>query len=381
MHKVVFVTPGAYPVPSPSGGSVERVVEKIVPLLQPSIEARIYGRKGLGLSSRGLLHGVVCERFPVRSPAGYWSRVTERIRDYRPDLIQVENRPRMVLRMRKEFPRARIWMNLHSNTFLIKPYMKDSRTLTASVKAADRIIVNSRFLRDFVIRKAPQAADKIGIVNPGVDPGRFCLPYGDLEREARGWCDRRIVLYMGRLIPLKGVHHLLAALPELIRRVPNVLVVIVGSPFYGSSRTTAYSRELRRMAKRYSSYVHFHPYVPYDEVPLWYSLADVTVVPSVRREAFGLVNVEAMAAGLPVVATRIGGMPEIIQDGITGFLIPVERAPIELADRLSLLLNQEELRQEMGRRGQERVREQFTWEHSAASWLKEWSEFLAGHDS
>jgi Glycosyltransferase len=378
LYKVAFVTPGAYPVPSPRGGSVERVVEKIVPLLQPAIEARIYGRKGLGLHSRGKLNGVMCERFTMKSRAEYWNKVIAGLRSYRPELIQVENRPKMVLRMRREFPRANIWLNLHSNTFLIKPYLRDNQTLLASVRAADRIIVNSCFLKDFVVRKAPQAAGKIGVVYPGVDPSRFFWPNGAAERELRGWRDRRVVLYVGRLIPLKGVHHLLAALPELIKRVPNVLVVIVGSPFYGSARTTEYSRKLRRMAKPYSPHVHFHHYVPYGEVPLWYSMADVSVVPSTRREAFGLVNVEAMAAGLPVVATRIGGIPEIVQDGTTGFLIDAKNAPAELADRLALLLNHEEIRLELGRRGQERVRQQFTWEHSAASWLQEWHAFLAG---
>ncbi|THF73349.1 glycosyltransferase family 4 protein [Cohnella fermenti] len=378
MHKVAFVTPGAYPVPSPNGGSVERVVEKLVPLLQPAIEARIFGRGGARLRPLGRLNGVVCERLPMASRGAYMNRVVRRLRAWRPDLIEVENRPKTILRLRREFPRANLWLHLHSNTFLLRPYLNDKRTLLASVRAADRIIVNSRFLREFVVRQAPEAAGKIGIVHPGVEPERFLLPHREVGRAQRGWCDRRIVLYMGRLIPLKGVHHLLKALPELVRRVPNVLVVIVGSPFYGSGRMTEYSRKLRRMAKPYAAHVHFQSYVPYDEVPEWYALADVAVVPSVRREAFGLVNVEAMAAGLPVVATRIGGMPEIVQDGNTGFLIDAANAPAELADRLSLLLANEALRAEMGRRGQARVCEQFMWQHSAAGWLREWNGFWGG---
>jgi spore coat protein SA len=99
-------------------------------------------------------------------------------------------------------------------------------------------------------------------------------------------------------------------------------------------------------------------------------MADVVVVPSAEREAFGLVNAEAMAAGVPVVATRAGGIPEIVVDGQTGYLVDPKRPAPELKDRVLAVLTDDALRREMGERGRERVREHFTWDRSAAGWLE-----------
>ena len=101
--------------------------------------------------------------------------------------------------------------------------------------------------------RMPEAEPKLRVVHIGVDTDRFPSRWEsegadrrELLRQQRGWEGRDVVLFMGRIIPIKGVHWLLQILPELIERHPSVLLVIVGSPFYGSHRTTAYSRSLQR---------------------------------------------------------------------------------------------------------------------------------------
>lgn len=346
-------------------------MENFVPLLADNLEVRIYGRTAKGLPRRGMLHGARCERVRAPGRRAYLSGVVAGLRVYRPQLIEVENRPRMVPLLKRKFPGARVWLHLHSNTFISGKAISP-RELQECLGAADRILVNSFFLKADVERRSPRVASKLGVVYPGVDPARFGRPtVRETIRSAHGWQHRQIVLFAGRLIPLKGVHHLIAALPALIRRHPNVLLVIVGSPFYGSSRTSAYSRKLLRMARPWRRYVHFEPYASHDQMPAWFSMADVAVVPSVRREAFGLVNVEAMASGLPVVACRVGGMTEIVEDGVTGFLVDPRRLDAELPARISLLLEDEALRTRMGALGRERVVERFTWRHTAERWLAE----------
>lgn len=95
----------------------------------------------------------------------------------------------------------------------------------------------------------------------------------------------------------------------------------------------------------------------------------MAIVPSGQREAFGLVNVEAMATGLPVVATRAGGMKEIVRDGVTGYLISQQNLESELKAKLHALLESSELRASMGKKSRERVERNFTWQHTGRSWM------------
>ncbi|WP_256759860.1 glycosyltransferase family 4 protein [Cohnella sp. WQ 127256] len=378
MLTAAFVTPGAYPIPSSMGGSVERVVEKVVPELQPHVNARIYGRVGKRLAARGSLNGIPIERFSGTNKARYFKLVCGRLAKFRPDVIQVENRPLWVPRLKRSFPHSRIGLNLHSTTFINAPYMSRLHRKRCLL-AADYIQVNSEYLRAYVQKQVPEVAGKIKVNHLGVDVVRFAgrsTPDGARMREElrvkRGWGTRPIVLYVGRLVPQKGVHHLLATLPALIAKAPDVLVVIVGSALYGSHRKTGYVRRLHKQAKRWREHVHFEPYVPHFEIPNWFAMADMAVVPSVGREAFGLVNLEAMAAELPVIATKAGGLREIVVDGSTGFLISSESPIIvsELAARIGFLLDNEVVRMEMGRNGRARVLNHFLWQHTAERWVR-----------
>jgi len=375
LTRVAFVTPGSFVIPSPGASSVERVVEYLVPRLdRQRFEPRIYGRTGRGLTRTGSHGGVRIERFPAADKRAYVRAVGKAMRKFRPHLIQVENRPLYVLRLRRLFPRATIWLSLQSKTFIGRRYIRKA-DLRRSLAAADRVLVNSDWLRRTVAKRVPEAAGKLRVVHLGVDLERF-RPIWDERRaerrrrlrEARGWTERTVVLYIGRLIPRKGVHHLLAILPELAAKHPDVLLVVVGSPFYGSHRETPYSRRLKRMARAMKRHVTFVPYVPYPKVPDWFLAADIAVVPSKPGEAFGLVNVEAMASGLPVVASRVGGIVEVVEDGVTGYLVDPANLETELFARIGELVRDPELRRRMGEAGRRRVEEQFTWDRTAENW-------------
>lgn len=374
--KVAIVTPGSFPIPSSGSSSVERVVEKFAPLLKPYAEPRVYGKLSKRLPRHGQFNGVVCERFPAGNKQRYIQEVALAVKRFSPHIIDVENRPQYVLTMKRMNPGKRVWLYLHSSTFIAPAYISPGK-LHKCLQAADKIIVNSEFLRRIVVSKAPEVAAKLRVVYPGVDTVRFPSQYseeGAAKRESlrqkRGLSGKKVVLFIGRLIPLKGVHHLLNIVPQLAKSHPELVVIIVGSPFYGSHRKTAYARKLERIGRKSPGHVRFVPYVPHSKVPDWMLVADVAVVPSGQREAFGLVNVEAMSCGVPVVATRAGGMKEIIRNGETGYLVNQVHIESELKGRLNLLLSDKQLRQKLGRRSRERVEQTFTWQHTADRWVK-----------
>ncbi|RAV01299.1 glycosyltransferase family 4 protein [Paenibacillus sp. YN15] len=371
--KIALVSPGSFIIPSGVSSSVEQVMEELANRIGLSTDCTVYGIRAPGVPGREI-------RGPVRylRPSGrknYLSAVIKSLRRESYDLIQVDNRPRMARAVKKALPGKRVWLALHSLTFVSRRHI-GRQELADCFRHVERILVNSRYLEEEIARLVPEAALKLQVLYPGVNTGLF-LPRWDGEgarlREEKlrvmGYGGKRIILYAGRLREIKGVHHLLEAMPRLAAQFPDAVLLVVGGAFYGSGRTTGYVRKLHRMARSLPRNVRFVPYVPHERMPEWFRLADVAVVPSPRREAFGLVNVEAMASGVPVVAADSGGMREIILHGETGYLVPVESLSEGIADAVGRLLADQGLARRMGERAAVRVREQFTWEGTAALWL------------
>ena len=177
-------------------------------------------------------------------------------------------------------------------------------------------------------------------------------------RESRGvGPEVPVIGFVGRLCPGKGVETLLEAAALLRPRWPDFRLFILGD----GPGINNYVTSLELMAARLDlgPNVHFFGYV--DHAAAACAAFDVQVVCS-RAEPFGLVTVEAMAQGVPVAVTNSGGSPEIVRDGVEGFLVEPGDAGA-LARRLDCLLDSPGLRREMGRRGRERVRRHFTLDH------------------
>jgi D-inositol-3-phosphate glycosyltransferase len=166
--------------------------------------------------------------------------------------------------------------------------------------------------------------------------------------------DVPVLLWVGRLEKLKGVEILVDAVAELDRC--DITLLIVG----GDERAAEIRNELEAQAAAagIAANVRFEGAVAHDSLPEYYSAADICVVPS-YYESFGLVAVEAMACGTPVVASRVGGLVSTVIDGVTGYLIPW-RCPGPFAEKLEVLLENPELRANFSRAAQRSV-ERFRW--------------------
>jgi glycosyltransferase involved in cell wall biosynthesis len=198
---------------------------------------------------------------------------------------------------------------------------------------AAAIVCVSDFLATQIRERLPASLhEKVRTVRNGVDTAMFGVP-----REPRQ--DHLRVVFVGRVIPAKGVHVLLDAVREIGRR--DVEVTIIGRPgFDGSAPLDAYERRLRRTAASLPGPVRFASFVPRTELPLLLASADVSVVPSIWPEPFSLTALESMAAGAVVVASDVGGIPEALNDG--GTLVPADDAGA-LAEVLEGLANEPSL--------------------------------------
>lgn len=167
--------------------------------------------------------------------------------------------------------------------------------------------------------------------------------------------NEKIILYVGRLEPVKGVRYLIQAMGILKDRgIRNVKLLIVGE---GSERK--YLEELVKKLRLEDSVV-FVGKVPHKEIPAYMGLADVFVLPSLS-EGFPVVILEAMAMGLPIIASRVRGLPEIIKEGENGFLVE-PRNPRDIAEKINILLTNDDLRANMFRNNKEKAKE-YSWEN------------------
>ncbi len=242
----------------------------------------------------------------------------------------------------------------------------------AIVQQADRIIAAGSDEKELLVRLYGAAAERISVIPCGVNLDLFQpVEQAEARRALALRDDDRILLFVGRIEPLKGIDILLGAAAELAME-HDCSVLVIGGDSGAQQGEIAY---LRNLAARLgiAERVSFLGAVDHERLPLYYSAADVCVVPSFY-ESFGLVALEAMACGTPVVASRVGGLAGTVRDGETGYLIPW-RCPEPFAERIELLLGNEELRRAFGRTARETV-ERFRWANVAESVIGVYRELI-----
>ncbi|MGW2589500.1 glycosyltransferase family 4 protein [Streptomyces sp. NPDC001515] len=208
----------------------------------------------------------------------------------------------------------------------------------------------------------PAAAARMVQLPPGVDEKTFHPDSGgDRVRARLGLTDRPVVVCVSRLVPRKGQDTLILAMPAILARRPDtVLLVVGGGP---------YEAELRKLAREtgVAEAVRFTGAVPWEELPAHYGAGDVFAMPCRTRrggldvEGLGIVYLEASATGLPVVAGDSGGAPDAVLDGETGWVVRGGSAE-EAAERILALLDDPELARRMGERGRAWVEETWRWD-------------------
>lgn len=241
------------------------------------------------------------------------------------------------------------------------------------VARADAIVTASSHERTLLERYYGADPARIHTVPCGIDLDLFRPRDQAVARRELGLDPARpVILWVGRLEKLKGVDILLGACAQLDEQ--DFTLLIVG----GDDRAAPLRGELEAQAaaEGIAANVRFEGAVAHDVLPLYYSAADVVVVPS-YYESFGLVAVEAMACGTPVVASRVGGLVSTVIDGVNGFLIPW-RCPEPFAEKLEVLLNNPELRANFSASARRSV-ERYRWSRVGAEMAALYARVHAEH--
>jgi glycosyltransferase involved in cell wall biosynthesis len=321
------------------------------------------------------------------------------------DVIQVQHCAQYLPVIRALNPSARIVLQLHAEWFS----QNGRATLEKRLRYVDLVTTVSNYITEKTRRQFPMIAARCRTMYNAVDAAEFSR---ERNSDAPPRREKRI-LYAGAVSPHKGLHVLLDAFSIVIKEYPEARLDIVGSqasyplaenfdlrereliksvyPFYvydwipklkaklsfAPIDAGTYLAELKqRLSAEASGKVTFRGFVPRPELVDLYYNADVFAFAPIWDEGFGIPPVEAMAAGVPVVATRSGAIPETVKDQQTGLLVN-KNDPRALAENILKLLYDDELRAQMGRAARSWVHENFTWDRVAERMCKCYSHLCA----
>jgi len=249
------------------------------------------------------------------------------------------------------------------------------------LEIADRIVVATlaeQAQLEFLYR-ADSA--KLVIIPPGVDTARFYpIPKDEAKAAIELPPEEQMILFVGRIEPLKGVDTLLNALAYIqttknLSCCPHYLAIIGGDPEVSDDSLNHEMARIKTLSSELglSDIVMFLGKRSQESLPYYYSAADVVVVPS-HYESFGMVALEAMACGTPVVASQVGGLAFLVQDGVTGFVVP-NGEPELLGQHLIEILLDPALRERLGTKGAE-IAKGYSWDIIASRIMGVYTELL-----
>ncbi len=240
------------------------------------------------------------------------------------------------------------------------------------VHSVDRIVAATQHERQLLRQVFRVPPSRVAVIPLGVDMEQFrprdqALARAELDRPQ----GERLLLAVGRIEPLKGFDILIRALAEMTAR-ERVALIVVG----GDERAAPEFARLRAVAEEVgvADRVEFPGAIPHERLAVHYNAADVVGIPSFY-ESFGLVALEAMASGVPVVASRVGGLTSTVADGRSGYLVPW-RCPEPFAEKLDLLLSNGALCRALGSAGAEAV-QRYAWQKVASTLMGLYEELLS----
>lgn len=396
MRTVALIGPELYPIPPIRGGAVELFIEQTAARLT-RWRPVVIGPSDPELPDHEVRGGVEYFRVPLGGWRGWFYKRYRRyfpfydrqvaavLRRVRPDLLHVHNRPLLALNLKRNRGLEKIPLVLHMHNLYNSLGRRERPEPETSIPVAGFIGCSQFVVDQEKLRLGRDAAAHFVVYN-GVNVGSFLTPWDhptprEKLRRQYQLADEPTILFVGKLRESKGVHLLLAAMEQVWPRFPQAVLVLVGGAEFGLGRTdleTPFLQRLRRQVETAQGRVVLTGFIPPERIPAAYLLGDIFVGPSQIEEGLGMVFLEASAAGLPIIATRRGGIPEIVHEDLNGLLLQQHDDPRELAAKINRLLEDRALRLRLGQQGRAWVRDNFTWEKIAQRQEEVYDEIVSG---
>jgi glycosyltransferase involved in cell wall biosynthesis len=317
----------------------------------------------------------------------YAIKAALQIKRERCDVIHIHSLSQFVPIIRSLNPNAAIVLHMHADWLTMVDHKLNERRLPQ----ADLVISCSDYMTRKIKSEFPAYADKCKTLFNGVDVDAFS---GERKNSLKQNSGAKKILFVGRISPEKGIHTLIDAYKKVAEKMPETELHLVGpvnplppqfivsisddEKVHGLQRFyngNGYIEDLRKMIpKELKDKIIFHDAVSREKIAEYYLDADVLINPSFY-ETFGMSLVEAMSLKVPVIASRVGGMVEVVNDGENGILVEAGNAE-ELYDAITKLLTDRELNIEMGIKGRARAEELFSWNTITDSLFAEYKNLI-----
>ena len=369
--KIAILTSGIMPIPTVQGGAVETLIDfylsyndlhrlhdiTVFSIWHPSVELHqalrsnvnhyVYIKTNgcLAMLMKGIYHLTHGQEYYHHTISYYLHKAIKKIRRQHYDLIIVENRPGYILMLNEQPINTQCILHLHNDFLNV-----ETQNASTIYQSYSRIIGISVFITDKVNQIAPEQKKAITVHN-AIDTQKF-YETQPAKRESFGFStDDFVLVYSGRLNEEKGILPLVQAVKQLSNIHPKLL--IIGDSNYGTDKgPTPFVKQLQLEVESIKHQVVFTGFVDYSQIPSYLKTADIAVIPSIWDEPFGLTIVEAMAAGLPLITTRSGGIPEICEGVAT--IVDRDNIVENLANAILDLYENPEKRKAMAKASLER---------------------------
>lgn len=370
--RIAILTAGVLPVPAVQGGAVENLVDfcleynekyhlhditvysiahpatKNHPALQSKSNHYYYVNTNSWIAQikkKLYLHKHGGDEYYHYSVEYFLHEASKHISKHHYDIIIIENRPAFALKLRKK---SKAKLVLHQGNDFLNTNLCGYSEIYKSYSC---IINTSAFVTQRVLTIAPNDSKCHTVLN-GIDTQRFYKATTISRHEIGLNDDQFIIVFSGRLTPEKGIMELILAIKKVISTI-NCKLLIIGASAYGKDKQpTPFIQKLEEKTEPIKDSVIYTGFVDYKEIPSYLKAADIAVLPSMWDEPFGLTVVEAMAAGLPLITTRSGGIPEICEGVAT--IVERENVIENLANAILYLYKHPEKREAMAKAAIER---------------------------
>lgn len=337
MIKIAFVSPGKLPQPAIKGGAVEGLIDLLVDSLKVEdnkYEVHVYSVderdentvienvnyhyiKNTGVlnqisrKTRGIIN-ILSKNLYIGN--NYINKVAQRIKEQRItfDIVIVQNVPEYGIILKKYNVAKHYILHMHNNNF-----NNGSKNAKEIFNIYEEIYTISNTVKQYIC--SINNSDKVKVLYNGVDQSIFGKRISAGERQSeRSKLNFRsndvVFVFAGRLTQEKGVKELILAFRQLVQKNKNAKLMIIGSSFFDGAKDTEYVTELKKIAETIKNNIVFTGFIKHENLYKWYQLGDVGVVPSQWDEPFALTVIEEMMCGLPMVASKCGGIVEITQE-------------------------------------------------------------------